>query len=177
VKRVNLLGTSHSIQEGVEASDEFGALIADQFVVCEFVVIAEETHKGVKTIAKAFCAENSLPHICIDPDRNERARLNIPTFEQVVFLVVEEFRKEYPEVSLWPQEPNEQSLPLPVWRRYQEVLKDSFRDREAVWLDRILQTDLWPCLCIIGADHYSSFADLLSQSGVLVTEVRQDWKP
>jgi acetylornithine deacetylase/succinyl-diaminopimelate desuccinylase-like protein len=48
--------------------------------------------------------------------------------------------------------------------------------REQFWLRKIRELDVWPLLLICGANHFTSFAALLSAGHIDVVEVHPDWE-
>lgn len=177
MKRVVLLGTSHDIQRGRRVPDAFSALLQRTFEETKFASIAEEIDAESKYVAERFCNDNGLAYVCIEPTREDRIRLGIPSASQIVLQIMDEFSDEYPEISVWPSDPNEANLPAEVWGRYRELDAAQYRARESVWLEKMFDMESWPCLCIIGANHFNHYLRLLIQSGFDVVELSADWEP
>jgi hypothetical protein len=177
MKEVILLGTSHSIQRGEKSPDQFQELIKHVYAESRFVCIAEEIENGNIYIAERFCNLNNLIYLCIEPDPQERIDLDIPSANQIAFQVIDEFDEKYPEIGMWPENPSEESLPSEVWKKYSKLTESSYRAREAEWLKRLVSFNLWPVLCICGANHFKHFSELLCANGIQVTPLSNDWEP
>jgi hypothetical protein len=174
VNTVALLGTSHSIQRGEQL---FLTLLENTFIGIRYQSIAEEIDRNAIYLAETFCIQNKLTYTCIEPSPEERVELGIASLSNITFQIMNEFEDEHPELSIWPSDANESTLPSDVWNRYSELSDIQHRAREQIWKDRLLELNLWPCLCIIGADHYTPFKQLLVRAGLRVIDIASDWEP
>lgn len=177
VRNVILLGTSHPLQRGENSPEQFRQLIAEAFSHHGFAGIAEEIDNHSVYLAEEFCKQNGLKYRCIEPTAQERKELGIPTANEIIFNMLMDFGDEYPEINLWPRNPSAETLPDEVWKSFHEQTENSYRDREAVWLERITEFNVWPVLCICGAHHFLPFSELLRSAGIVVTELHPDWSP
>lgn len=177
MKKVVLLGTSHSIQRGKNSPEQFVKLIEDEFSKSRFQGITEEIEKGSNYIAEEFCSQNQLKYLCMEPDEGERRDKGIPSANEIVREIMDEFDEKYPDISMWPSDPSAATLPGEVWKIYSERTESSYRAREAVWLERLVAFNVWPVLCICGANHFTPFANLMIAEGIQVTELHKDWEP
>jgi hypothetical protein len=177
VRKVILLGTSHTIQRGENSPEQFKQLIANEFLKHRFAGIAEEIDDRSVYLAEEFCKQNGLKYRCIEPNAQERRDLSIPSANDIVLEIQEDFGEQYPGISYWPADPSAENIPSEVWKAYSERTEASYRAREAEWLDRIVKFDVWPVLCLCGAHHFLPFSELLRSKGIQVTESHQDWMP
>jgi hypothetical protein len=53
----------------------------------------------------------------------------------------------------------------------------SLEDRERYWLDQLRTFSGFPCLFILGADHVSTFSDLLQRDRIEALVLIHDWEP
>lgn len=177
MKKVVLLGTSHSIQRGKSSPEQFRKLIEGEFSKSKFQGIAEEIDKGSKYIAEEFCSQNQLEYLCMEPDQSERRNKGISSANEIVFEIMDEFDEKHPGIRMWPSDPSPATLPGEVWKIFSERTESSYRAREAVWLEKLVAFNVWPVLCICGANHFAPFAILMIAEGIQVTELHQDWEP
>ena len=59
--------------------------------------------------------------------------------------------------------------------KIEQLIQDSYRRREAHWLQCIMQKELWPTLFICGANHSEPFHKLVSQSNTHAVLLSDDW--
>lgn len=177
MKKVILLGTSHSIQRGDNSPESFRNLIEAEFGKSKFLGIAEEIDNGNTYIAERFCNEKGLKYLRLEPDQQERIALGIPSANNIVFEVIEEFDEKHPTIRIWPSDPSPETLPSEVWEAYNQRIETSYRTREAEWLKRLMTFDVWPVLCICGANHFIPFTKLMLGAGIIVRELHSDWEP
>lgn len=177
MKNVILLGTFHSIQRGKNSPEQFRALIEDEYLRSRFAGIAEEIENDSIYIAEEFCRQNRLKYLCMEPNQQERREMGIPSANEIVFEIIDEFNEQYPGICMWPSNPGPESLPSEVWRKYAERTESSYRAREAVWLERLIAFDVWPVLCICGANHFTPFSQIMLTEGLQVTKLHMGWEP
>lgn len=177
MNKVLLLGTSHPIQRGESSPEQFEKLIKGVYTETNFVGIVEEIDNGSDYIAKKFCNKNQLKYLCIEPDQQERTSLGIPSANEIVFKIIDEFDTKYPEICMWPSNPSQETLPNEVWERYYHLIESSYRARETEWLKRLTSLSLSPLLCICGASHFKPFFELLCANDIEVTMLSNDWEP
>jgi hypothetical protein len=58
---------------------------------------------------------------------------------------------------------------------YEAKVQITYRQREAEWLRRIEQLNIWPVLVICGSDHFDHFCELLTTSGIEVISDEKNW--
>lgn len=155
-----VVGTSHSIQTANLELKAFLESICKEFKIC---AIAEEMNE--EALAERGCAESipmqvanalRLPHRFCDPNRKERARLDIRQEN--------DFR-----VQAWLSQ--SQSSESEIAARVAE----SHAKRERYWLEQLRTLNLWPVLFVCGADHVRTFCQLLKQQGISAQIGAEDW--
>lgn len=173
MKRVLLIGTSHTVQRGERSPEKFEQLISDLYSKYGFMGIAEEIDKGEEYLSESFCNQNNLKYLCLEPDEVERRKLGIQPRHLMVKDVIDEFEEEYPQIRSWELE----KLPKQVRKKFQTLLDESYRARENEWWERLSAQNYWPMLCVCGAEHFEPFKCLLQKNGIEVTCVHGDWQP
>ncbi len=175
MKNVILVGTSHSIQLGEVSPRPFKEMLDELCGKYQVAAIAEEIVSGSETIAFKLATDRQYSYTCADPDFKERKEKGIEV--DIELNIISEFRDKYPEITIWPNIANENTLPTEVWDEYKERLETSLRQRESVWLDNIQSLNQWPLLFICGANHYDSFSKLLKSKDIEVIVSYKDWEP
>lgn len=172
---VVLLGTRHSIQRGENRPDLFRTIVMQVCDRYNIKSIAEEIDNAFKTIAWTISGEQGCEYLYADPDREERVERGIPI--EFALDIQQKYVDKYPEISMWPSEPNKDNLPKEVWMEYVRITNHSNRMPEKVWLEKIEGIISWPLLFICGADHFDEFSKLLTRSGYQVINSYTDWHP
>lgn len=97
-------------------------------------------------------------------------------------LVAQELALRYLQVELTEAERNELGIVIGFqqgqteeWVTEQKT--KSLHVREAGWLERLLEADVFPAILICDASHIGTFSDKLVASGVEVTVSHTDWSP
>ena len=173
MEKVVLIGTEHSIQRGERAPAEFKAMLLEECKKHGIEAIAEEIEKNIESVAFKLTKEIEIDHLYADPDKDERVKRGIKSDCRCDLLF--KYRDQYPQLSAWPKESNENTLPPEVWQEYSRRTNESYRKREKVWLDKILKFNKWPLLFICGADHFFEFSKLLERAGYSVVTAHEDW--
>lgn len=132
MKEVILLGTSHSIQRGKRSPEEFGLLLSSVYKNSGFSAIAEEIDDSSTYIAEYFCTESKVEYRNVEPSPEDLRNRDIPTANDIVYGIMNEYDEQYPEIGLWPSVPSQDSLPDEVWLEYYKRSESSYRAREAV---------------------------------------------
>lgn len=155
-----IVGTSHTIQTTDLELKPFLTRLNQEFKVC---AVAEEMSE--ETLAEKGCTASipmqvasvlHLPHRFCDPNREERAELNIRQENDIraqAFL----------------------SNPTLSEPEIQKLIAESYVKREQYWFERLRDLNLWPALFICGADHVKSFSQLVKQQGVAAHVAAKDW--
>ena len=155
-----VVGTSHSIQTASLELKAFLESICKEVKIC---AIAEEMNKGA--LAERGYAESipmqvanalQLPHRFCDPNREERARLDIGQENDI-----------RAQAWLSRSKLSESEITARV--------AESHAKRERYWLEQLRTLNLWPVLFICGADHVRTFCQLLKQQGISVQIEAEDW--
>lgn len=175
MKRLLLIGTNHTYQYGAgnqwlkgspcEPEDEQAFRMKLTAVAVEHRVgcIAEEMNeegladaKQSKSVPQIVAGSLGLPHIFCEASRKKRADLGV---------------REEAEIRCWGNlyEKSDAEIDAQV--------KESFRRREAYWLERVEALGTWPVLFICGAKHVVSFPALLCENGVECEVLHASWKP
>ena len=173
MKTIVLIGTNHNFQRPVmgpyaEGIEVFRHTLHELCLQYKIHAIAEEMslhalheHDVEESVAQQVCADLGLLHQLSDPSPLERSELGI--------LQDNDIRVEH-MLDGWTQE----QIEADVLARGSQA---SGIIRECFWWQKIQEFDTWPLLFICGADHFSSFTDLLNSDGVEVIEACRDWEP
>jgi len=132
-------------------------------------------HEGAITVASALTQNLQIVHLCVDPSYKERHERGIAT--NIGLDLMSQFGDEYPEICLWPREPSSKNLPQKVWEEYFKRIEESYRQREQIWLEKIVSLNKWPLLFICGANHFDPFSELLKHNNIRVVALDKDWAP
>ena len=97
-----------------------------------------------------------MPHRFCDPNREERARLDIR---------------------------QENDIRLQDWLSKSKLTEaeflsrvmESYTRRERYWVEQLNDFNVWSVLFVCGADHVTSFRQLLEQRGIAVHIAAEDW--
>ena len=155
---VIVVGTSHTIQTTDLTLQPYLESLVQKFNIR---AVAEEMNE--MALAERNCTESiprqvasvlQIPHRFCDPNRAERVQLGILQENDI-------------RISAFPS-----SLPeAEVAKRVAE----SHAKRERYWLEQLRSLNLWPVLFVCGADHVTSFRQLLTAEGVAVHIAAEDW--
>lgn len=155
-----VIGTSHAIQTTNLELKPFLENLCQEFKVR---AVAEEMSK--EALAEKACAASipmqvasalQLPHRLCDPNREDRATLEIRQENEI------RRRAWLSQTTL-----SESEVAVRV--------AESHAKRERYWLEQLADLDLWPVLFVCGADHVSSFCQILKQQGISVHVAAEDW--
>ena len=164
--RVFVVGTEHSIQARMPASDsslcdEFLAYVLNQSAQHSVKAIAEEwsgesadARQATSTIAAEAADALHLSYDSSDPDFATRNSLEI---EDRAGVRLELARRRISEIEA------------------DERIAVSHERRESHWLQRLLQLHCDPILFVCGAEHVRSFARLLATHGHEAEVLFEDW--
>lgn len=97
-----------------------------------------------------------VSHRYCDPSRAERARLDIPQENEI--------RKQ---AFFSDEDPSEQ--------RIEALIANANAKRELCWMKELVSLNKWPVLFVCGAEHVSSFSNLLAQQDISVHVASADW--
>lgn len=156
-----VVGTSHTIQTTTSELKPFLDNLCREFKVC---VVAEEMSK--EALAENNCTASipmqvasalRVPHLFCDPNREERARLEI---HQENDIRIEAFLSTVTSET-----------------EIAARIAESHTKRERYWLEQLRNLNTWPVLFICGADHVTSFCQLLRQEGIAMHVAAEDWIP
>ena len=171
MKVVILLGTEHSIQLGKKYLEDFRVILTEECKKYAIKAISEEINQ--KSIASDLAIEHKLEYLIADPDKNERIRRNIPV--DIELNLILEYKNQYPNIAIWPNQPSQDNLPSEVWEEYMRRNFNENRLREKVWIEKISTMKHGPILFICGTHHFNEFSRLLKASGFQVIESSKDW--
>ena len=155
-----VVGTSHTIQTADLELKPFLESLCMEFKVR---AVAEEMNK--EALAEKACAASipmqianalQLPHRFCDPNREERAKLNIHQENDI-------------RIQAWLSQSNLSNSEIAV------RVAESHAKREQYWLDQLRELNVWPVLFVCGADHVPQFCQLLKQQGISVHVAAEDW--
>lgn len=157
-----VVGTSHSIQIVNLELKAFLLNLCEEFKV---FAVAEEMSRDA--LAERNCSTSipmqvanalQLPHRLCDPNRGQRAKLEIGQENDI-------------RVQAWRSgsELSESEIA--------ELVAESHAKRERYWLEQLRDFNVWPVLFVCGADHVPSFYQLLKQQGISVHVAAEDWTP
>jgi hypothetical protein len=162
-KTVYVVGTLHRYQGTYNVG---GGAIATRDELEQFRLFLKEiVHKhGIRSVAEEMSVEalHKYPH----PD--------LPSGESLPFQVAD-------ELSL----PHKYCCPPDRGTRHKLGLSadgmpdtpDDIKKREAYWLEKLENLNLFPCLFVLGSDHADSFPALLIKSQLRTTLLIKEWKP
>ena len=161
MKKVILIGTSHTIQRGKSLNPDFRNYVECLVRAYAPQAIAEELEQTAASVASQIATLVGLPYFIIEPTVEERKQLGIPSINEIdnhIFMGFEDI------TSL---EARDESI------KYKE---SAYRARENEWFRRLNKINKWPVLVICGAAHYTPFSDLLQKNGIDVIAECEDWK-
>ena len=171
---VVLIGTNHNFQRPVDGPysagiAQFRIRIQELCRQHHVAAIAEEMsayalaeHGATESVAQQICALLGLRHQFSDPSSHqERYKLGIRQDNEI--------RAEH----LFSNSTHEQ-IEADVLARGRVP---SDRIREQFWLRKVQELNIWPLIFICGADHFSSFTELLKANSTNVVEAHRDWMP
>lgn len=157
---VIVVGTSHTIQIADPELKPFLESLCREFNVG---AVAEEMNE--EALAEKNCAASipmqvanalQMPHRFCDPNRTERASLEIRQENDI-------------RVEAWL---SRSTLSEPdIAAR----ITESHAKREGYWLQQLRILNVWPVLFICGADHVASFCELLKQQSIAAHVAAEDW--
>ncbi len=155
-----IVGTSHSIQTVDLELEAYLVNLCKEFKV---FAVAEEMNRDA--LAERDCSTSipmqvanalQLPHRLCDPNREQRAKLEIRQENDI-------------RMQAWRTD-SELSEP-----EIAELVAESLAKRERYWLEQLRDFNVWPVLFVCGADHVPSFCQLLKQQGISVHVAAEDW--
>lgn len=158
--KIIVVGTSHTIQIADQALKPFLERLCRDFNIR---AMAEEMNE--EALAETNCASSipmriasalKIPHRFCDPNRTERAKLGIRQEN--------EFR-----IQAWLSSSTLSDSELAA------RVTESYAMRERYWLEQLRELNVWPVLFICGADHVSSFCELLKQQSIAAHVAAEDW--
>jgi hypothetical protein len=158
--KIIVVGTSHTIQIADPALKPFLERLCRDFNIR---AMAEEMNE--EALAETNCTSSipmqiasalKMPHMFCDPNRTERAKLGIHQEN--------EFR-----IQAWLSSSTLSDSELAA------RVTESYAMRERYWLEQLRELKVWPVLFICGADHVSSFCELLKQQSIAAHVAAEDW--
>lgn len=172
-KRLVLIGTSHTFQYGAgnawsrkapctaEAEQAFRDVLVEAISRFCLRCVAEEMNEQClaeaekpASVPQLVARSLGLPHVLCEPNLGERMVLGIEPENAI-------------RVSAFLNDKTEEDVVA--------ALKEQFRKRESVWLQRVEHLGTWPVLFVCGANHVPSFSALLEQNGVGCEVLHADW--
>jgi hypothetical protein len=97
-----------------------------------------------------------IPHRFCDPNRAERAKLEIRQENEI-------------KIDAWLSGATLSDS------EFAARVQESYAARERYWLEQLRNLNVWPVLFICGADHVASFCELLKQQGIAMHVAAEDW--
>ncbi len=163
-KKVILIGTSHTFQRaGNKGSAEFEQFIRQVAAEHKVLAIAEEMSpealrdgEPAKSVCHLIAADLILHHRFCDPETEERNAAGIVGVQQI-------------QIAGWQHHDGQDG----EWA--QAEIKASHDKREAIWLSRMQELDVWPLLFVCGANHATSFSEKLEAATIAVELIAEDW--
>jgi len=158
--KIIVVGTSHTIQIADPALKPFLESLCRDFNVRG---VAEEMNE--EALAEKNCTSSipmeiasalQMPHRFCDPNRTERAKLEIRQENEI-------------RIQAWLSSTTLSDSELAA------RVKESYATRERYWLEQLRTLNAWPVLFICGADHVASFCELLKQQGIAAHVAAEDW--
>ena len=163
---VVLVGTSHSIQMATGGTcqqlvDRFEAFLTNLCATKGIRGVAEELNPEAlalrnrsTSIPQRIAVARKLEHRFCDPNRQERADLGIVEETQI-------------EMKAWVHE----------WSKNETATQQTMHRtmRERLWLRELNRMEQWPVLFVCGANHMSSFQQILEQDNITVCVAAKDW--
>jgi hypothetical protein len=143
-----MLGNKHGFAfEFLEFIDLICEIKKVDFVAEELNEEALLKHQATDSVCRVLARKNSIIHIFCDPDSKERARLGIPSFENIseklrigkVFTAEQDYKLKMEE------------------RRYWSI-------REDYWIEKIFSESFQNCLVVCGSEHIAGLNEKLSIS-------------
>ncbi len=168
IQKVILIGTSHSIQEGREKKDAFTAYLKSLCNLHGIQLIAEETKEPPETVGFEIANELSIGHKVIEPNLETYESLGIKEIHKIQYeILIKSGLNPYPEIE---------NLPTVLFEEYESKMRiEHMEPREKVWLGKIQSSKISPVLVTCGANHFDSFAGLLSQNKIEVIKEDKKW--
>lgn len=164
MKKVILIGTSHTIQRGDGQKNSFYSYVEQLCRTHKVKAIAEEIDIE-QSVAKNVSSSLGIRHKIIEPTPNELEGLGIEQVHKIEYQLMSLY-----DIDEWPENPEAE-----VNRELASRIQDTYRKRELEWLKRINELDIWPVLIICGASHYEPFYKLLVSSGIDVVKEESKW--
>jgi hypothetical protein len=164
IKKVILLGTNHSIQRGNNLKESFQLHLEHLVGAHNINAIAEEINEDEKTfpVARDVSKNDCIIYKVIEPKPSERDELGIERVNNINY----EFFMRDDDLEATPQS---------LKKEYDSRVQDTYRAREAVWLEKLQELDTWPVLVICGANHFQPFERLLSSKNFDVVKDNPYW--
>lgn len=162
-----VVGTKHSIQRGERYSNEFKSYLFYLIEKHNIDAIAEEIDDNAIYIAQQMCNDLKIIHKVIEPNSSTYTQLGIEHVHEIIYDFMNEYDLE--------EAPNEDNCSKNVLEDYNKRVQKTYRQREIVWLKRIINLDTWPLLVICGADHFEHFCNLLAANSICVNKESTNW--
>jgi len=168
-----VIGTGHHYQlgAGVRFGDDycteedamaFANLLRELTVTHGVHVLAEELNQQAleevdknTSVVQMVAAEQAMPHLFCEPDRQERHQLGIRTENDI-------------RISAFPKTLTEDVV--------QALSTESWRHREMEWLRRLDAVKSEVVLFVCGANHIPTFVPLAQEQGFAITVVHAAWE-
>jgi hypothetical protein len=169
MKKVILVGTSHTIQRGNSKAQEFESYIKELCSSYNVNAIAEEIDNKDNYICFDICKDLNIKYKIIEPTEEEKQKLGILTLDEIDKYMHHKYLESEdpvtkPILEIWPKNPSKENLPEDIYNEYESASQNTYRQREEEWLNRIVILNTWPVLVICGADHYEPFKKLLTEN-------------
>ena len=158
--KIIVVGTSHTIQIADPALKPFLESLCRDFNIR---AVGEEMNEEALTeknctfsIPMQIASALKIPHRFCDPNRTERAKLGIRQENEI-------------RIQAWLSSSTLSDSELAA------RVTESYAMRERYWLAQLCELNVWPVLFICGADHVSSFCELLKQQSIAAHVAAEDW--
>ena len=169
MRKIFLVGTEHQYQRGEKLSHEFGNFLQKLCIDAEIRLIAEEIKFDEKlVVARVIAKELNIHHVIIDPDPSQYDEYEVKRINRIQFEVMQLF-----DLDSFPDS-NDISDPVAI-EYLERMVEQHNKPREKVWLSRIEAENIWPTLVICGADHVTSFSNLLNHNDIQVSVIEKHW--
>jgi hypothetical protein len=167
-KEVILVGTSHDIQKDL-VNDVFKEYIRELIVENDIKLIAEEIEVKVNTIGIKLSKELSIKHLIIEPTPEEKIDLDIEEVHKIKYDLMSKYELKAFNIDAL------KSDVFDVFMEYKERVENTYRQREKIWFERIIQVNTYPVLVICGACHFDAFSELLESKTLSARKEISSW--
>lgn len=167
--KIVVLGTHHGFQRGTIQKEEFTAYIEDLVKAHDIKIIGDEIDQrpNTKPVAKEVAELAEIQYQIIEPKPDELKQQGIESYDDIYnyFITKYDLGSSFTREDLNPTQKVE----------YENRIQDMLRQREAIWLAKLQQLNVWPALVICGSFHYEAFCNLLTSEGYRVVKENSYW--